>query len=134
MIVDMTRPFNCPVVNVLMIKPAFIADIFFYFAVLIFSCGYTKYVIAFRPENHLATAFIALPVRIQWIGEPYATLESKSTVSQRPDRANINHISRVLIIYGFLNVCADLRCITSIKHSVNSVVRELISDKSTSIT
>src|SRR5258708_2049537 len=107
MAINMTWSVDRPIVYILVLETAFVANELFYFAVLIGTGGNSQYIISFRPEYNFSGTFGTRPMRVLRIGKPYPAFKAESLISQCAHRANIDHIAGEVVVDGLLYVSTD---------------------------
>lgn len=120
---------NGPIVFVLLLKTAGIADEIVHLAVLVFSRRYAVNVPAVHPGNRFAAAFVAVAVSVHGTEKPNPAFESECAVGQRTHRAHVYDIAAELAVDGFLDKGADLRVITAVEYAVYTLRAELLRRK-----
>jgi hypothetical protein len=126
-------PFNYPVGRIFMVKTALVTDEFFHFMVFVLTGSNPLYFVTKHPKCGFTAAFITIPVGIVRFVEPYPLFESKSLISKRSYRANINHVSGELIINSFRDTGRDLRMVAPVHHTVNTVIGKLVGSHYTTV-
>src|SRR5690349_12257598 len=98
MTVNLRRTFYYPVFCFFFVEATFITDPIFHFAPLVFTCGYTEYLIASHPQTNFAAASRTIAMRIYCFGKPYAIFETECFICQCTYRAYIYHITDKFVI------------------------------------
>src|SRR5215210_2006414 len=104
MSVHLCGSFNHPITYFLFLKTAFVADPFFYFSPLVFSCSDTQNIVAPHPQPYFSFTGCTIAMRFQRFGKPYTILETEGPVCQRTYRAHINYVTNKFIVQRFLDI------------------------------